>query len=90
MSIVAGIGALRDQSDLNITYEGENNVLIQQTSNWLLNVWRKYQASKIATPSPFGSIDFMFRPPISTFPKVDFCSESGIPGIFIYLFQFEE
>ncbi|KAF2895680.1 hypothetical protein ILUMI_10460 [Ignelater luminosus] len=35
----ARFGELRDTIDARITYEGDNNVLVQQTSNWLLRQW---------------------------------------------------
>lgn len=54
----AQIGDLRNDNDANITYEGENNVLIQQASNWLLNVRKRgYQAFKEA--SPLGTASFL-------------------------------
>lgn len=55
----AQLGDLRNDNDANTTYEGENNVLVQQTSNWLLNTRKKggYKAFKEA--SPFGSADFL-------------------------------
>lgn len=56
--LVAGLGDLRDSNDANLTYEGENNVLTQQTSNWLLGVRRQgYEQFKKA--SPLGTATFL-------------------------------
>ncbi|CAH0555764.1 unnamed protein product [Brassicogethes aeneus] len=47
----SGIGDIRNDCDANLTYEGENHVLIQQTSNWLLKFWPQIlKREKIATP----------------------------------------
>lgn len=56
----AGLGDLRNVNDANCTYEGENNVLLQQTSNWLLQQWTK-KISTGAGPihTPMGSADFL-------------------------------
>uniref|UniRef100_A0A0A9W8G7 Acyl-coenzyme A oxidase n=1 Tax=Lygus hesperus TaxID=30085 RepID=A0A0A9W8G7_LYGHE len=54
----AGIGDLRDDNDGNVTYEGDNSVLLQQTSNWLLGLWsRKDDASVWETP--LRTVEFM-------------------------------
>ncbi|KAK2586248.1 hypothetical protein KPH14_001504 [Odynerus spinipes] len=52
------LGDIRSEHDANCTYEGENNVLIQQTSNWLLNQWSNVVNGK-AAPSPLGTTDFL-------------------------------
>ncbi|GAB0095270.1 Acyl-coenzyme A oxidase [Sergentomyia squamirostris] len=55
---VTKLGQLRGDNDANCTYEGENNVLLQQASNWLLSVRRSgWEAFKAA--SPFGSAAFL-------------------------------
>lgn len=52
------LGDLRATVDPCVTYEGDNNVLVQQTSNWLLRQWQNFteDAKNIA---PLGSIDFL-------------------------------
>ncbi|XP_056637255.1 peroxisomal acyl-coenzyme A oxidase 3-like isoform X2 [Diorhabda sublineata] len=54
----AGLGDVRNELDPNLTYEGENHVLIQQTINWLLKMAPQVlQGSKIS--SPLQSLDFL-------------------------------
>ncbi|KAH0560981.1 peroxisomal acyl-coenzyme A oxidase 3-like isoform X1 [Cotesia glomerata] len=55
---VARLGDLRADHDANCTYEGENNVLVQQASNWLLNFTSNFSNGK-PIPSPLKSIDFL-------------------------------
>lgn len=55
---VAGLGDLRNDNDPNCTYEGENNVLLQQTSNWLLSV-RKKGYHQFAERSPLKTADIL-------------------------------
>ncbi|KAI5641641.1 acyl-CoA oxidase domain-containing protein [Phthorimaea operculella] len=54
----ARIGDLRNDNDANCTYEGENSLLLQQASNWLINVWaRRNKITKEDTP--YGSLEFL-------------------------------
>ncbi|CAB3239289.1 unnamed protein product [Arctia plantaginis] len=54
----AALGDLRNDNDANCTYEGENSLLLQQTSNWLLNVWSR-RAKITEADSPLGSLAFL-------------------------------
>ncbi|GJQ69134.1 hypothetical protein Trydic_g6766 [Trypoxylus dichotomus] len=54
----AGLSNLRNENDAICTYEGENHVLIQQTSNWLLKFWPLI-LKRHAISSPLHSIDFL-------------------------------
>lgn len=56
--LVSRLGDIRAQNDANCTYEGENNVLIQQASNWLVRQWDNLLKGK-PVPSPLHSIDFL-------------------------------
>jgi len=55
---VSRLGDIRAENDANCTYEGENNVLIQQASNWLLSQWINVINGR-PVPSPLGSADFL-------------------------------
>ncbi|CAH2073077.1 unnamed protein product, partial [Iphiclides podalirius] len=56
----AAIGELRNDNDANCTYEGENSLLLQQASNWLLTVWAR-RDSLTPEDSPLGSLRFLQR-----------------------------
>ena len=51
---MAGLGKLRGDNDANCTYEGDNTVLLQQTSQWLLGLSRNRRVE-----SPMGSIGWL-------------------------------
>ncbi len=52
----ARFGQLRNENDANTTYEGDNNVILQQTVNWLLSITQDDSLGK----GGFGSADFLF------------------------------
>ncbi|XP_070508448.1 peroxisomal acyl-coenzyme A oxidase 3-like [Chironomus tepperi] len=54
----AQLGDIRNNNDPNLTYEGENNVLIQQASNFLLAV-RSKGWNEFAKASPLGTAAFL-------------------------------
>jgi acyl-CoA oxidase len=54
----AQLGELRGQNDANCTYEGENNILIQQTSNFLLNQ-RKNGWKSFDKKTELGTVEFL-------------------------------
>ncbi|XP_016946147.2 peroxisomal acyl-coenzyme A oxidase 3 isoform X18 [Drosophila biarmipes] len=53
----SGLGDLRNDNDANCTYEGENNTLIQQASNWLISL-RCKNADFVAV-SPLETVSFL-------------------------------
>ncbi|NXC08227.1 ACOX3 oxidase, partial [Orthonyx spaldingii] len=52
------LGEIRNDNDPNCTYEGDNNVLLQQTSNYLMS-WMKCIRDKAPFESPLGTINFL-------------------------------
>lgn len=71
--IAAGIGELRNNQDATLTYEGENWVLIQQTSNFLLKLLPNITEG-VEVNSPLGSIDFLNN--ISTIINTRFSAQT--------------
>ncbi|KAG7265992.1 LOW QUALITY PROTEIN: hypothetical protein CRUP_029603 [Coryphaenoides rupestris] len=53
------LGDLRDDNDPNCTYEGDNNVILQQTSNYLLACAQAKRRDGVAIRSPLESVDFL-------------------------------
>ncbi|XP_047141556.1 peroxisomal acyl-coenzyme A oxidase 3 isoform X1 [Hydra vulgaris] len=52
------LGVLRDQNDPNCTYEGDNNCILMQTSNYLLGVFKDLKMG-LHVESPGESINFL-------------------------------
>ncbi len=51
---------MREDNDANCTYEGDNNVLLQQSANWLLNLWSLVQRRLTVLPyTPLGSAIYL-------------------------------
>ncbi|XP_030555527.1 peroxisomal acyl-coenzyme A oxidase 3 isoform X1 [Drosophila novamexicana] len=53
----SGLGDLRNDNDANCTYEGENNTLIQQASNWLISLRRSN--ANFVDVSPLQTVSFL-------------------------------
>lgn len=53
------LGSLRDDNDPNCTYEGDNNVLLQQTSNYLLGLLAPGGRGVAHFQSPLKSVAFL-------------------------------
>ncbi|XP_057357983.1 peroxisomal acyl-coenzyme A oxidase 3 isoform X5 [Manis pentadactyla] len=53
------LGNLRDDNDPNCTYEGDNNVLLQQTSNYLLGLWARQGQGGARFESPLKTVNFL-------------------------------
>lgn len=51
----ANLGELRNNHDPCVTYEGDNNVLGQQTSNWFVRQWEN------GVENPSGTAEFIDR-----------------------------
>lgn len=62
----ARFGYLRDTNDPIQTYEGDNNVLLQQTSNYIISEFDEFLKTKKLPETPLNTLDF-FR----TFRKLD-------------------
>ncbi|XP_075004748.1 peroxisomal acyl-coenzyme A oxidase 3 isoform X4 [Calonectris borealis] len=77
------LGEIRNDNDPNCTYEGDNNVLLQQTSNYLMS-WMNCIRDKVPFESPFGTINVLqdYRHILGwkfAAASVEDCMDSSVP-----------
>ncbi|XP_051917441.1 peroxisomal acyl-coenzyme A oxidase 3 [Hippocampus zosterae] len=77
------LGNLRDDNDPNCTYEGDNNVLLQQTSNYLMAWMDAKRRDGMRIQSPLHTVDFLddfhqIRDGGFTARTVDDCMDSAV------------
>lgn len=77
------LGEIRNDNDPNCTYEGDNNVLLQQTSNYLMS-WMNCIRDKAPFESPFGTINVLqdYHHILGwkfTAASVEDCMDSSVP-----------
>lgn len=78
------LGDLRSDNDPNCTYEGDNNVLLQQTSNYLLSCVHAKHHDNVKIESPLESVNFLedFKNILETrftAATMEECMDSAVP-----------
>ncbi|XP_058806561.1 peroxisomal acyl-coenzyme A oxidase 3 [Phymastichus coffea] len=66
----AALGDMAVNHEPTVTYEGDNNVLVQQTSNWILRQWNNLQNGSTIV-GPLASVGFLIEGPAIIRKKFD-------------------
>ena len=57
-NLASRFGYLRDTNDPIQTFEGDNNVLLQQTSNHIISEYDEFLKTKSIPETPLNTLDF--------------------------------
>lgn len=74
---MAGFGDMASNHEPTVTYEGDNNVLVQQTSNWILRQWNELQGGSTII-SPLASVGFLVKSQVTLQKKFNFDGQSRL------------
>lgn len=74
---MAALGDMASNHEPTVTYEGDNNVLAQQTSNWILRQWSEVQNGSMII-SPLASVGFLSKSSAILKKKFNFQKQSRL------------
>lgn len=74
---MAALGDMANNHEATVTFEGDNHILVQRTSNWLIRQWNDVQSGLVSS-SPLATVDFFVKGPVMLQKKFDLNKQSRL------------